>query len=119
MFEYCQHVRTGLALKNQTGDEELQIDDRHALAESVQRRFNLRTERQLLHYLLEFHFHWIGCFRCDGLQTAMDVVAGLHRSVEEIDGIGQHIFKLAPSPPPPFPDLSTPDASQHNSDEHP
>ena len=46
-----------LALQNQAGDEELQVDDGHSPAQPMERGFNLRTESQLFHNLLEFHFH--------------------------------------------------------------
>ncbi len=33
------------------------------------------------------------CFLRDGIETGMDVVAGLHRPVEQVDCIGQRFFK--------------------------
>ena len=53
------------------------------------RVFERRTERQFLDHFAELHLHRIERFVGDGLETGMNVMAGLHGAVEEIDGIGQ------------------------------
>ena len=53
------------------------------------------TERQLFDDLAELHADRIGGLCGDGLQPAMDVVAGSHGTVEQVDRVRQLIFELA------------------------
>ena len=66
-----------------------------ALAQAVQRRLHLRAQRQLFHQLPELHADRVGGLGGDGLQAAVDVVAGAHGAGEQVDGIRQLLFELA------------------------
>src|ERR1017187_1899402 len=88
VLQHAHHVGAGLPLQDQRGDEKLQIEQRHPLAQRVQRGFHLRAERQLFHQLLQLHLYRIAGLRGDGLQTAVYVVPGPHGSREQIDRVG-------------------------------
>ncbi len=70
---------------------------RDALAQAVQRRFDLRAERELLHHLAELHAHGVGGFFGDGFEAAVNVVAGAHGAREQIDGVGQVALRICAS----------------------
>ena len=95
VLQHAHHVRAGLPLQDQAGDEELQIDERDALAQVVQRVFERRAEGQFLHQLLEFHLHRIAGLGGDGFEAAVNVVAGAHGTGEQVDGVGKLIFEFA------------------------
>ena len=54
-----------------------------------------RAEREFLDHFAEFHPHRVEGFLRDGFQTRVNVMAGFHRAVEQIDRVGQHFFELA------------------------
>ena len=95
--QHLHQIRAGLPLQNQSGDEELQIDERNAAAQAVQRVFKRRAESEFLDHLAEFHSYRVEGLLRDGFETGVHVVAGLHRAVEQIDGVGQHRFEFVQS----------------------
>src|ERR1035438_2391741 len=67
VLQHAHHVGARLPLQDERGDEELQVEQRHALAQFMQRGFHLRPQRQFLHQLLELHLHRVAGLGGDGL----------------------------------------------------
>src|ERR1022692_1283401 len=67
VLQHAHHVGARLPLQDERGDEELQVEQRHALAQFMQRRFHLRAQRQFFHQLLELHLHRVAGLGGDGL----------------------------------------------------
>ena len=89
VFEYLHQVRAGLALQDQAGDEEPQIEQGHALAEAVQGFFQRSAQRQFFIQFTELHADRVERLLRNRLQPGGDVVAGLHGTVEQIDRVWQ------------------------------
>ncbi len=98
VLQHTDHVCARLPLQHQAGDEELQVDEGNALAQIVQRGFERSAQSQLLHQLLEFHFHRLAGFGGDGFEATVDVMAGAHGAGEKVDGVGKLIFEFSQPP---------------------
>src|SRR5260370_640636 len=98
ILQHLDHVGASLPLQDQAGDEKLEIDERHAESQVAQRVLDGRAERQFLDHLAELHAHGVEGLLGHGLQAAVDVVAGFHAAVEQVDGVGEVLFEFLETP---------------------